>query len=1449
MPELSFVVNADYKNLVEMTKRLSELRTELLNLDKNADPARVAQLQEQIKGLNQQVRTQVTQLPKVATSYLDIQRSFSQLNAAAKINKEAIGKLQAEYDTLGKMAGEAFSKGDDKSYRAIEQRQRAINNEVAARKSLISEIGRTAKELDTAAGAYEKESQKAQQSVNMRQRMFELQRQMEAVRERTGTDQSEEYRKLANEYGRLRDIRGDIQRQGAILSDDNANITGIISGMQGVTGAFTMAQGAAGLLATKNEELQKVMLKVQSLMSITMGLQQVANTLNKDSAFRLVILAKAKNAYSAATLFAGKALVKFGLSANAARIAASALMATLTLGLGVAITAVVSLISKLNSKNEEMAEKQKAAAEAAKEARKVYDNYYTNTGRNAAALVSKYKELQDQYKKLSSEHEKQEWIKKNADGFNELSLKVNSVNDADDVLIRKTDAVVESLTLRAEAMALQEMKKDAYSKYFDKLLADRNKYNQTHLNDEYDKGVIGKSYSYNQIPQWIKDAGVKEKDLKVTETIEQWAGADGKMHNSIKKTYEITKEAYDKAIAYRKEYGQNAINAEKARAEEELNQILDFVTEQSKDVQEKINKNGVLVDDPENDEAKKKAEEERKKAEEAQKKAAELAKKKAAERAKITLEAAKEEEGASLTQRERSLKEQEERLAMSQDGFNKELEQLRLNHEKRILEIDREEQAMVERLREKAQKEWEAEHPEATEQAKAEHRTSLMTVGSANYIGKGNVNGDDAQYLETQRNIANAAEEKAQEKLYKNLLDKYRSYEQQRADINAQFDAQRAAILGNEKLSEEEKNAYLVELEKQRAEQIKSINNEEVEALKKSSPFLITLFSDMESMSTKSMSKVMNDVKRLLDYLKNTDVKDIEAMPEFGFTKEQLVNLKGSPKDIEALTERYTKLKETVEKSNPFKALGAAIKDVFEPKKNEKGEEEDLEPRMKRLGNAVAGTADIAGDFAGQMKEMFEAMGNDQAAAAMETVQNTMGAVSSIGKAFAQGGLVGGIIAAAGEAMNFVTRLVSANAQYHAELRKYREEQLAFANTYRLALLKEAAAAEHLSTIFGDLDYAKAVNSITVANEAAAELAKTLAGDGKGWGASSLWENAMAKKFGKSAKALNNELKKQYSGLAQILVKTGVERYGFFNMKTRDVYGSILDEYPELIDASGKFNITLAETILNTRTMKEEGKTALTTLIDLAKQAEEAAAQMKEYLAGIFGDFGNSISDALVDAFKNGTDAAQAFKDSVASMIEKLAKDMILSTLFSKMFQDAQERLEAIYNDDYSGKGGEQKRIEDMVDVVGQLAADAYAQQENANDLMEAVKQAAARNGINAFQAEKTSQSATVASVQSITEDSAEELIGRVTAMYESMLRTEAAEDRRETLANTMATRLDTLDNHTMEIRNVADGIRDTIERGYLEWVAIRENTGAIIAPIRQMQQDIAKVKENTSRL
>ena len=154
-----------------------------------------------------------------------------------------------------------------------------------------------------------------------------------------GKQNTKEYAEMADKAAVLADTIGDLRTQTNILANDDAALQGVMSGVNGLSGLFTTATGVMGIFASENEDLIKIQTRVQSVMAVTMGLQQVMNTLNKDSAFRLVTVVKMKKLLTAANT---KLAVSLGIS-NAA---ATALMATLTLGLSAVITGLIVLWDK-----------------------------------------------------------------------------------------------------------------------------------------------------------------------------------------------------------------------------------------------------------------------------------------------------------------------------------------------------------------------------------------------------------------------------------------------------------------------------------------------------------------------------------------------------------------------------------------------------------------------------------------------------------------------------------------------------------------------------------------------------------------------------------------------------------------------------------------------------------------------------------------------------------------------------------------------------------------------------------------------------------------------------------------------------------------------------------------------------------------------------------------------
>ena len=491
-----------------------------------------------------------------------IDKAFAQIDVVVDTNKAAIAELEAEYKRLGVEASKALSAGHKEEAAALQTKQAQLREEITLRQTVIDEAGKQADALLREEQQLRKAEEAARNNANAQ---ISLRTQLRNVREQLGQMEeaglrgTDTFRKLQQEAGRLANAIGDAQTQARIFSHDNAGLQGMIAGLSGVAGAFSTAQGAVALFAGENENLQKIMLKVQALMSITMGLQQVANALNKDSAFMLVTVAKAKELLSAAT---NRLTVALGGSV----VVAKALMATLTFGLSVAITAAIYLWDKYSSKA-------KDATKANEEAKKVFDEYHKSTASKSADLVGKYQRLRDEYNNLKSAAEKQEWIKNNASEFDSLSLSVNNLTDADNVFIKNTKSVVKALELRAKALALQELQMKAYEQYYQRIIA-------------ADQSVAGGGF-YTKVGNIIKQGTQDQKDLVAAMKAAGAVSASGDAYNKDNEWYtmsggdfKLTQKAIDAINAYRVSQARSTNQRIHSEAQAELDKTVGYTRQQ-----------------------------------------------------------------------------------------------------------------------------------------------------------------------------------------------------------------------------------------------------------------------------------------------------------------------------------------------------------------------------------------------------------------------------------------------------------------------------------------------------------------------------------------------------------------------------------------------------------------------------------------------------------------------------------------------------------------------------------------------------------------------------------------------------------------------------------------------------------------------------------------------------
>lgn len=492
-----------------------------------------------------------------ASASEDIRNGLSQIGAACEMHENAIAALKKEYEQITQTMNGALKSGNDNEYRALRDRAQAIKGEIATRKSLLNELREQSNALEDEASRMEQAraaaENTAQAHVSLRQQIRALKEEMADAVANGIDEQSEAYKRMVNELGRLQDIQGDIQSQGSVLANDEATFAGVLSGLNGVVGGFTAAQGAVALFAGENENLQKIMLKVQSLMSITMGLQQVAQTLNKDSAFSLITLNKAKEwwnnllavgrgeqiASTAATAADTTATIAStaATTANAAAEQASNTAKTASVGattgaaaaqavqtasatagtvanIGLAgafrmvgaaiksipvfgwilagISALIALVSHFVSK--------------ANESKKATEEWYNAIAENAYKPIASIMELSDKWNALGNDLEaKKQFIENNKKSFEDLGVSVRDVVDAENVLVANKTAFINAQIEKAKAtIYLQQAQKKVK-----KLIKKEQEYNA--MSDTKSMWVQTSTFGTGY---WVETANNEKKKAK-----------------------------------------------------------------------------------------------------------------------------------------------------------------------------------------------------------------------------------------------------------------------------------------------------------------------------------------------------------------------------------------------------------------------------------------------------------------------------------------------------------------------------------------------------------------------------------------------------------------------------------------------------------------------------------------------------------------------------------------------------------------------------------------------------------------------------------------------------------------------------------------------------------------------------------------------------------------------
>lgn len=304
--------------LAEVNKKANEFRAALVGI--NAVSKQVAAENKgrtlfDVASLNQQV----IQITAAGTKLRNV---FQGKISTAELDKfeAALAETKDEFKQLDQVITFVKSKLDTLDPNSEEFAE--LNQIVQVGESVLQQYGETAE-------------QTSEKTVSLRTQLRVLREEMSRLEDQ-GKDNTEEFEQLAVQAGRLQDQMGDTQQRIRVLASDTKNLDFGIGAIRGVASAFGVAEGAAALFGLKNEDVAKSLQRLNAIMLVLNGLQEIQTLLQKQSVVAVVGQEIATKASAAAQRIYAVAV---GTSTGALKAFRVALLAT---GLG-AFLALIGL--------------------------------------------------------------------------------------------------------------------------------------------------------------------------------------------------------------------------------------------------------------------------------------------------------------------------------------------------------------------------------------------------------------------------------------------------------------------------------------------------------------------------------------------------------------------------------------------------------------------------------------------------------------------------------------------------------------------------------------------------------------------------------------------------------------------------------------------------------------------------------------------------------------------------------------------------------------------------------------------------------------------------------------------------------------------------------------------------------------------------------------------------
>lgn len=787
------------------------------------------------------------------------------------------------------------------------------------------------------------------------------------------------------------------------------------------------------------------------------------------------------------------------------------------------------------------------------------------------------------------------------------------------------------------------------------------------------------------------------------------------------------------------------------------------------------------------------------------------------------------------------------------EGSEKELRQRKLNHEKEIEQIKREAEDKKLKAIKEAQSVFEA-NPDnkgksfdtkkfvKSEPAKMQFaefdRTAEVRVKSENT--KYN-RGDD----------------------FKGLLDEYQDYTDKRLAIEKKYNKdletlaehRREAVKNGDTQQVEQIDRSIAQATKDKGMELMGLDYDKL----KESPEYVRAFENLKETSSETLNSLLSQlenakgaaakvlspdqlreytttIQEIMDELDSrnpfqalSDKKEELAAAEEELAKAQ-VELENARQTAEAVqggaqiengvkSSKFNEKTGKIESTKAYLTEAQALEKVEEKTKDYNAAKDKTTKASAKVQTAERKVANVIGELGDSLKKIGSDIGGSAgeiigiigdigtfAMTAMNGVEGASTTASTAIKAVEKASVILAIIGAAVQIATKIFDLFGKDTTTE-NYEKAKEAYESYINILDRVIEKQLKLAETLTGDSANAVYEAAIANIKAQSENAKVLGRQYLNSGSSWKSHSKgydevddmsWEgwNQAANALGMSIDDFKN--------------KMGGRMTGLFDLT---------DE--QLVKLQNDAGIFWSQLDSDTRNYADQIANGVEKVTEVMKQRMTDATLID--VDALRSDF----QDLLTDMDADSADFADNF--------EKYMRNAILNSMLKK---DYMERLEEWRKKFYAAmdNGVTEDEYNALKEEGHQLSDEMLAKRNELADMY-------------GWTGEDSSQASTSKGFQAMSQDTGEELNGRFTALQIAGEEIKNQTINQSQSLNILAVKADSILLVNTDIRNIADEIRTIQVNSYLELQEIRENTGAIIKPIKDMAADIAEVKKNTSKL